>query len=210
MPDHFLTLRGPISAEPPKTKGSRFIGHVAPASTEAEAVAVVEALRRKHHAARHHVWAYRLGADGSEWRGNDDGEPNGTGGRPLVQQLESHGLTNLVAVVTRYYGGTKLGTGGLARAYGEAAALALDTAKEQGLIVRITVRDQIVLHFAFADTSAAMRTVEAFDVEIRDQAYSVEGTALTFGVRQSQAESLVAQFIEATSGRGMVQRGEKE
>ncbi|HIG75193.1 MAG TPA: DUF1949 domain-containing protein [Bacteroidetes bacterium] len=206
MPDHYLTLRGAAEAEPPKSKGSRFIGYVAPAGSEEEALAVVADVRKEHHAARHHVWAFRLTADGSVWRGNDDGEPNGTGGRPLLQEIESRELTDVVVVVTRYYGGTKLGTGGLARAYGEAAALALDTAAEQRLVERRTVRAPVTLRFAFADTSAAMRTVEQFDAEIRDQAYTADGTTLALAVRQSQADALAAQFVEATAGRGEVER----
>lgn len=207
MPDHFLTLSGPASAEPPKTKGSRFIGRVAPATTEADALAVLEEVRSEHHSARHHVWAFRLGPEAWVWRGSDDGEPNGTGGRPLLQELSSRGLTDVAVVVTRYYGGTKLGTGGLARAYGEAAALVLDTAIEAGLLVRKTVRVPLTLRFAFADTSAAMRTLEAFDAVLSTQEYAPSGTTLTLAVRSSQADALADHFVEATDGRGRVDRG---
>ena len=206
MPDHYLTLRQPVSAEPPKSKGSRFIGLAAPARSEAEALEVVASVRKAEHAARHWCWAYRLGADGSNWRANDDGEPNGTGGRPILQEIEGRDLTDVVVVVTRYYGGTKLGAGGLARAYGEAAALALDTARETGLVRRVTVRQPVTLHFAFSDTSAAMRTVQDFDAEIQDQTYSPDGAALVLAVRQSQVDGLAAQFVEATAGRGRVER----
>ncbi|MEM6327140.1 MAG: YigZ family protein [Bacteroidota bacterium] len=207
MPDQFLTLTAATRAEPPKTKGSRFLGLAAPATTEADALAVVESARREHHAARHHVWAFRLGPDGAQWRGSDDGEPSGTGGRPLLHELESRGLTDAVVVVTRYYGGTKLGTGGLGRAYGEAASLVLDVAAEAGRIVQRTVRVPVTLRFAFADTSAAMRTLEAFDAEIRDQTYTEVGTTLALAVRQSQAEALAAAFVDATAGRGRVDLG---
>lgn len=202
MRDVFLTIGRVATAEPPKTKGSRFIGHVAPVFTEAEALAVVETVRKEHYAARHHVWGFRLGPEGDVWRGSDDGEPNGTGSRPLLQELESRDLTDAVVVVTRYYGGTKLGTGGLARAYGEAAALALDAAP----LKQRTVQILLALHFGFADTSAAMRTLDAFDAEIRDQVYAPEGTSLTLAVRQSQADALVAAFVEATAGRGRAER----
>ena len=205
MPDTYLTLRRAIEAEPPKSKGSRFIGHAAPAATEEDALAVVEAVRKREHAARHWCWAYRLGASGETWRANDDGEPNGTGGRPILQEIEGRDLTNTVVVVTRYYGGTKLGAGGLARAYGEAAALALDAARDERLIRTVTVRVPLTLHFAFDDTSAAMRTVQAFDAEIRDQRYSASGAALVLAVRRSEAEPLAAQFVEATAGRGRVE-----
>ena len=206
MPDTYLTLRRAIEAEPPKSKGSRFIGHAAPAATEVDALAVVEAVRKREHAARHWCWAYRLGASGETWRANDDGEPNGTGGRPILQEIEGRNLTNIVVVVTRYYGGTKLGAGGLARAYGEAAVLSRSTPPAtSGPIRTATVRVPLTLHFAFDDTSAAMRTVQAFDAEIRNQRYSASGAALVLAVRRSEAEPLAAQFVEATAGRGRVE-----
>ncbi len=206
MPDTYRTLRAAAEAEPPKSKGSRFIGHAAPAATEEEALAVVEAMRTREHAARHWCWAYRLGASGETWRANDDGEPNGTGGRPILQEIEGRDLTNVAVVVTRYYGGTKLGAGGLARAYGEGAAWALDAARDERLIRTVTVRQRLTLHYGFDDTSAAMRTVQAFDAKIADQRYSATGAALALAVRASEVEPLAAQFIEATSGRGRVER----
>ena len=206
MADTYRTLRSATEAEPPKSKGSRFIGYAAPAASEEEALAAVEAMRKREHAARHWCWAYRLGEAGETWRANDDGEPNGTGGRPILQEIEGRDLTNTVVVVTRYYGGTKLGAGGLARAYGEAAALALETAAAERLIRRVTIRVPVTLHFAFDDTSAAMRTAQAFDAEIADQVYSASGGALVLAVRRSEAGPLAAQFIEATAGRGRVER----
>lgn len=205
MADTFQTLRDAHTAEPPKIKGSRFIGHAAPATTEEEALAVVEAVRKAEYAARHWCWAFRLGEDGGLWRQNDDGEPNGTGGRPILQEIAGRDLTDVVVVVTRYYGGTKLGAGGLARAYGEAAALALDEAGARGLVETVTVRVPVTLHFGFDDTSAAMRTAQAFDAEIADQQYTPEGASLHLAVRRSHAEPLAAQFIEATAGRGTVE-----
>lgn len=120
-------------AETPAIKGSRFIGDARVVRTEAEARAVWAAVRKQHHKARHHCIAWRL-ADGGFGR-SDDGEPSGTGGPPILQRLEGGDLVDVVVVVVRYYGGTKLGRGGLVRAYGDAAAAALEAAGTRPLIV---------------------------------------------------------------------------
>ena len=205
MPDTYRTLSASAEAEPPKTKGSRFLGDASPVASEDEAQAFIQSVRQREHAARHWCWAYRLGASGETWRASDDGEPNGTGGRPILREIEALELTDTVVVVTRYYGGTKLGTGGLARAYGEAAALVLDTARGAGLIRTVTVRVPITLRYGFDDTSAAMRTAQAFDALVVDQRYSASGAALDLSVRKSQARPLASAFVEATAGRGDVE-----
>ena len=103
-------------------------------------------------------------------------------------------------VVTRYYGGSKLGVGGLARAYGEAAGVALDGAR----LRTVTLRVPVTLAFAFDDTSPAMRLLDQFDAEVADQRYSPSGTELVLAVRRSEADALRAAFVEATSGRGEI------
>lgn len=199
-PDVFLTPAALAAAEPPKTKGSRFLGEVSPASSEAEALAHVGAVRQREHTATHVAWAYRLGPSGGAVRWNDDGEPGGSAGAPILREIEGRGLTDCVVTVTRYYGGTKLGVGGLGRAYGEAAGLALDAAPVRERTVRVPVR----LRFAFADTAGAMRLLDVFDAEVAEQRYSPEGTDLHLRVRRSQADALRAAFVEATLGRGEV------
>lgn len=199
-PDRYRTLAAPAQAEPPKTKGSRFIADAFPVRDEEEAMAFVESVRRREHAATHWCWAFRLGP-GDAGRASDAGEPSGTAGLPIAREIEGHGLHHVLVVVTRYYGGTKLGTGGLARAYGEAAAHVLEEARKRVVTVRVPVH----LRFGFPDTSPAMRTVEGFDAEIADTAYSAEGTTLLVWVRASQAEPLAAAFVEALGGRGEVQ-----
>src|SRR5690606_11612852 len=125
--DTYRVVAGTARAEL-REKGSRFIAEVFPVETEEEAAAAIEAVRRREHAATHHCTAYRLGPEGELFRASDDGEPSGTAGLPILRQIEARGLTNTLVVVTRYFGGTKLGRGGLIRAYGEAAARALDLA----------------------------------------------------------------------------------
>ncbi|GAB5534076.1 MAG: YigZ family protein [Rubricoccaceae bacterium] len=198
MVDTYRTLASPRTAEPPKSKGSRFIGEAFPVTSEADALAAVEAVRAREHASTHVCWAYRLGADGSRSRSADDGEPSGTAGLPILREIEGRSLTDCLVTVTRYYGGTKLGAGGLARAYGEAAATVLNVSPVRTVVVRVPVE----LRFAFPDTSAAMRQLDVFDAEIAEQNYTPEGTVLTLNVRQSEADALAAAFVDATSGRG--------
>ena len=200
-PDTFLTLGAPGKAEPPKTKGSRFCGEAFPVQTEAGALDAVAAVRAREHAATHVCWAFRLGPDGGAWRTQDDGEPSGSAGAPILREIEGRDLTDVVVAVTRYYGGTKLGMGGLVRAYGGAAAAALDAAP----LARGTVRVPVRLRFAFADTSPAMRLLDVYDAEVAEQTFSAAGTELSLRVRHSHAAPLRAAFVEATSGRGAVE-----
>lgn len=198
--DEYRVLAAPAAAEPPKTRGSRFIGEAFPAPSEAQALAHVEAVRQREHAATHVAWAYRLGPAGADVRWNDDGEPSGGAGAPILREIEGRGLTDTVVAVTRYYGGTKLGVGGMARAYGEAAAAALDAGRARVVVVRVPVR----LRFAFDDTAGAMRLLDRFDAEVEDQTYSPAGAELALRVRQSEADALRAAFVEATAGRGEI------
>ena len=201
MTDSFCTIAAPARAEPPTTTGSRFIGEAFPVASEAEAEAHLAAIRKRDYNATHHAWAWRLGADGAAFRYSDDGEPNGSAGAPILRQIEGRNLTNTLVVVVRYYGGTKLGTGGLVRAYGEAASEALDAARTVERIVRIPIR----LRFGYPDTSPAMHTVGRFDAQIIDQHYG-DDTELVVHVRQSEADALAAAFVEALGGRGEVVR----
>lgn len=125
-----------------EVRGSRFLCLLAPVADETQARQVIAAVRAAHPAANHHCWAYVLGADGDVQRSSDDGEPGGTAGLPMLQMLTRRGVHCAVAVVTRYFGGTKLGAGGLARAYGGAVGEALDalgTVRRQRLrLVRVT------------------------------------------------------------------------
>ena len=207
MPDRYRTLRRPILAEPPKTKGSRFIGEAFPATTEAAATAHLHAVRKREHAATHHCWAWRLSPDGSQFRYSDDGEPNGSAGAPIYRQIEGRDLTDVLVVVTRYYGGTKLGTGGLLRAYGDAAALVLDEAGRRGSMVTRTVRVPVRVAYAHADTGAAMQTLARFDAVQQDPLYTADGAEVVLAVRASEVEALEAAWTEALAGRGSIARG---
>lgn len=124
----YRTIAAPTEAEI-EIKKSRFIGFVAPVADDAEAREVIAERRNAHPKARHHCTAFVLDPDSRTQRFSDDGEPAGTAGAPILDVVTGHGLTFVVAVVTRYFGGTLLGAGGLVRAYGQATSAALDTAR---------------------------------------------------------------------------------
>ncbi len=196
--DTYLTLAAPCDAEPPKAKRSRFVAHAVPVPDADAALAVVAGIRQAEYSATHHVWAYRLGPDAPAPRLSDDGEPSGSAGAPVLREIEGRSLHHAVVVVTRYYGGTKLGVGGLARAYAEAAGAALDAAVKRRVVLRETVR----LAFAFSDTSPAMRLLDRFDALVADQSHSARGTELALAVKRSEVGALRDAFVEATGGRG--------
>lgn len=182
-----------------KVKGSRFIAQVVPAGDAEAAQGTLNTIRRQAYTATHHCSAFRVGAAGDVFRYSDDGEPSGTAGLPIMRQIDARSLTNTLVVVTRYYGGTKLGTGGLIRAYGDAASEVLERAEIQEYIIR----DQIQVRFAYDDTSPAMHTIQQFDINIVGTDYGTD-TGLLLAIRQSQVEAFLAQFTERLHGRGTV------
>ena len=180
-----------------KVKGSRFVAEALPVNSVQEAESFLAGIRKREYDATHHCSAWRIGPNGQELRYSDDGEPNSTAGLPIFRHIEGKGLTNTMVVVTRYYGGTKLGTGGLIRAYGDAAAEALDAAPWREVIPRTSV----FFRFSYEDTSPAMHTIGQFDAIIAATNYS-EDTVIDVHVRSSQVDSFCATASEALSGRG--------
>lgn len=199
MPDdRYRTLQKEASALL-KIKGSRFIAEAFVAETMDAAEAQWAAVRNREHGATHHCMAYRMGPAGDTIRYTDDGEPKGTAGLPILRKIEGRGLTNTLVVVTRYYGGTKLGTGGLSRAYGESA----DAALAKGGACTHIMRTPVMVRFSYADTSPAMHTIGQFDTVILDMQYGAQ-TTLVVGVRRSEVSAFGAAFTEALRGRGQV------
>jgi uncharacterized YigZ family protein len=194
--DTYLVLDKPGISEI-KIKGSRFLAEAIPVSSVEDADAALLAIKKRDYDATHHCSAYRIGSDGNTFRYNDDGEPNSSAGLPIYRQIEGRNLTNALVVVIRYYGGTKLGTGGLVRAYDEAASLALDAATVKEIIPRTALS----FVFDYDDTSPAMHTISQFDVIVLETSYS-ERTSMTLGIRTSQVDSFRAVFLEALGGRG--------
>jgi len=183
-----------------KIKGSRFIGEAGLVTSIEEASAFLAAIKKREYSATHHCWAYRIGADGSAFRFNDDGEPSGTAGQPILRQIDGLGITNVMVVVTRYYGGTKLGKGGLIRAYGDTAQAVLEKCQ----IVTKILRDQVRVVFLYEDTSIAMRTIQNHDAKIISTDYH-DHTEIVLGIRKSKVAAFKDAFVENLRGRGRVE-----
>jgi uncharacterized YigZ family protein len=198
MSDTYRTIEGPARAEQ-TVEGSRFLAEAMPVADRRAATERIETIREREHKATHHCTAYRLGREGEDFRYDDDGEPSGTAGPPLLRQIDARDLTNTLVVVTRYFGGTELGTGGLARAYGNAAAAALDRASVVERVVRTPVR----VRFDYDDTAPAEQVLRQFDTEVQESTYT-DVTTLTVGVRRSEVDAFVDAFTNALSDRGEV------
>ncbi len=178
--DSYLTLSSPGEALVTE-KRSKFYAFARPAQNEDEAKAHVAALRKQFYDARHVCFAYVLGSDGDITRSNDDGEPSGSAGKPILGQIRSAGLTDTVVAVVRYFGGVKLGTGGLAVAYKTAAAEALAAATiEERLIM-----EHFVIEVPYAHADTAMRFVREGEGTITARDYTATTTLLTIEVRAS-------------------------
>jgi uncharacterized YigZ family protein len=173
-----------------REKGSRFLAVVAPATDEAAADAVVEALRGEHPDATHHCWARRLGAVARE-RWSDDGEPSGTAGVPILQVLRGRQLSDVVAVVVRWYGGVKLGKGGLARAYAAAARQAAEAAP----VGRRVPRDEIAVELPYELIGAVKRLVRPPEVELAGESYG-ERVRLVLSVHRHLRGELEASLAD--------------
>jgi len=202
-----LTLRGGVGSRVDSeidVKRSRFLCGLVRVETEDAARSVIEDARREHFSARHHCSAFILGtasAPDQVRRSNDDGEPSGTAGRPMLEALGGRGFIDTVAVVTRYFGGTKLGTGGLARAYSDAASDALDRAK----IVEHVISERVNVSFDYDDTAAAMRTIERFGARVVESTYA-DRARLALEVPRSRVEAFGQAFVDALAGRGSLEQ----
>lgn len=150
-----------------REKGSKFIAYAYPIKTELEAKEFLASIKTEHPKARHHCWALRLSPDRSIFRINDDGEPSGTAGRPILNVLLSNDVTNVVVVVVRYFGGTLLGVPGLINAYKSATMEAIQTAK----IIEKTVNDVYRIHFEYLTMNDVMRLVKDQELEIIKQSF---------------------------------------
>lgn len=192
----YLTVAAPARAEI-EVKRSRFVCDLARVPTEDEARLVIERVRAGSRDARHHCTAFVLGPDGATQRSNDDGEPSGTAGAPMLEVLRGRGLSDVVAVVTRWFGGTLLGTGGLIRAYGDAVGAAVDAAdlvrRERRAVVGLTVS-----HAAAPRLENALRSQPG--VAVTDLAYAARDVTLTLGVDPAALDTVRAAVAELSSG----------
>ncbi|PIT12708.1 YigZ family protein [Snodgrassella alvi] len=160
----YTTLAAPAQAEF-KDKGSRFLAFAWPVQSEAEIRGYVQTLREQHHKARHCCYAWRLGVDGNRYRANDDGEPAGSAGRPILGQIDSAAITDVLVVVIRYFGGTLLGVPGLIHAYKTATAAAIASAEK----IRLDVCQQLRLYCDYAHLSEALRWCKQQQAQVLQQ-----------------------------------------
>ncbi len=189
-----------------KEKGSKFIAHAYPVRNLEEVKSAIDTLRKRYHDARHHCYAYLLGAEGKEFRANDDGEPNHSAGDPILGQIRAFGLTQVLVVVVRYFGGTKLGVGGLIHAYRTASEAALSEAQ----VVKVDISIQLHLHFDYEATNEVMRCIKAYDLAIVEQQYEAD-CHLIVAVKLGQETEVKAKIqLLMDTGHHVSFRTEKE
>lgn len=166
-----------------KEKNSKFFGYAFPVSTEVEIKNHLEILKKQHYGAVHNCYAFQIGTDTIQYRANDDGEPNNTAGTPIYGQIQSFGLTNVLVVVVRYFGGVKLGVGGLITAYRTAAQMALETSE----IVEKTIDIKYSIHFDYKNMNKVMRVIKEKNIEINSQKMDL-GCEIIVSTRKKNAD----------------------
>lgn len=187
--DCYKTIANNIGEGYYTEKRSKFLAFAHHVETVDEAMEIVKAYRKKYYDARHCCYAYMIGPDRQEFRANDDGEPSSTAGKPILGQINSHELTNILVVVVRYYGGVNLGTGGLIVAYRTAAADAIDHSE----IIQRLVEEQVTYDFTYPMMNSVMRVVKEMPVRIVSQHFD-NTCSITLAIRKSMAEQLRARL----------------
>ncbi|MEO5645052.1 MAG: YigZ family protein [Bacteroidia bacterium] len=179
-----------------KDRGSKFLAFIFPVKKEEELKAHLQQLRKEHPGANHHCYAFRLGADKLLFRANDDGEPSGTAGKPILGQIQSNDLTSVLIVVVRYFGGSLLGVPGLIAAYRGAAADAIANAN----IIERQVLEVYELHFPYSAMNDVMKILKDENLSQWNQDFQLE-CKLNFSVRKNDADIILARFraLEGTS-----------
>lgn len=192
--DEYTTLGAHGRAET-KVHASRFIARAMPVHDRAAIDAALETVRKEYHDATHHCYAYRLGADGGDFRAHDDGEPSGSAGRPILAAIDREGLSDVLVVVTRYFGGTKLGVGGLMKAYGAAAGAAMASAPR----MKLFALEKIEISFPHEMVGPVMHVCASTGANIASTDYNGE-VHLHLEIRTSRADELRAALLDRTRG----------
>lgn len=172
-----------------KDRGSKFFGYAYPISSEQELKSKIEVLKKEHHTARHHCYAYRLKQDYSVYRANDDGEPTNAAGKPILGQIDAKDLTNVGVVVVRYFGGTKLGVGGMMNAYKTAALEVLSNAE----IIECTIDDEFEISFGYPEMNTVMRFMKDLSIVVKSQTMELD-CKITFAIRKKEAQKVQDKF----------------
>jgi len=188
--DTYKTIAKPSKEVLFKDKNSKFLGYAFPVKNEGEIKAHIETLKKKHHAARHWCYAYQLGAcEPFAFRANDDGEPNNSAGMPIYGQIQSFEVTNVLIVVVRYFGGVKLGVGGLINAYRTTAKMVLETSK----IVTKVITKNILVSFEYANINKVMRIIKEKNLNVINQKLELD-CEIIISVRLRNIPSILETF----------------
>lgn len=180
-----------ISPEPAlfKEKNSKFYGYAFPVTNEEEVKTCIEELKKEHHSARHWCYAYQIGTEDISYRANDDGEPNNSAGMPIYGQIQSFNVTNVLIVVVRYFGGVKLGVGGLISAYKTAAQMVLEAAE----IEVKTINTHYIIKFEYINMNKVMRVIKEKNIDIINQKMEMS-CEIEIAIRKNYAESIYEAF----------------
>ncbi|WP_243472367.1 IMPACT family protein [Winogradskyella sp. MH6] len=187
--DTYKTISKPSIGELFKDKNSKFIGYAFHVENEDQIKTHIEEVKKEHYSARHWCYAYQLGTETTTFRANDDGEPNNSAGMPIYGQIQSFEVTNVLVIVVRYYGGVKLGVGGLINAYKTGAQLALEASD----IIEKTINKQFILKFEYKNMSKVMRILKENQIEILNQTLELD-CLLEISVRKGNASKIFELF----------------
>ena len=183
---------------------STFIGYAKPIKTEEEAIEFINEIKKKHKDATHNVWAYTIGENMNIQRYSDDGEPQGTAGIPTLEVIKKEDLRDVVVVVTRYFGGIKLGAGGLVRAYTKGAKVGI----EAGIVIEKVKYSEVKIKIEYTQLGRIQNEIMNLGFKVKDTIYS-EDVELIVYVRNEEAKSLMDRIIDITSGTADVSLGEE-
>ena len=187
--DTYKTILKPSKEVLFKDKNSKFFGYAFPALNEEDVKTHIEDLKKQHHSARHWCFAYQIGTDTIKYRANDDGEPSNSAGMPIYGQIQSFDVTNILIVVVRYFGGVKLGVGGLINAYRTAAQMALEASK----IKKLTINIDYLISFDYKNMNKVMRIIKEKNLNIVNQKMEMD-CQITISVRKKDAETIKTIF----------------
>ena len=187
--DTYKTITKPSEEVLFKDKNSKFFGYAFPVKTEEDVKQHIEDLKKQHHQARHWCYAYQLGTETIAYRANDDGEPNNSAGMPIYGQIQSFDVTNVLIVVVRYFGGVKLGVGGLINAYKTGAQMALEASK----IVTRTINIKYLISFDYKNMNKVMRFIKEKNLKVINQKLELD-CQITISVRKKEAQTIFETF----------------
>lgn len=187
--DTYKTIEKPSSEVLFKEKGSKFYGYAFPVSSEEEIKEYLENLKKQHHSARHWCYAWQLGKHYEYYRAQDDGEPSNSAGMPIYGQLQSFEVTNVLVIVVRYFGGTKLGVGGLIQAYKTAAQMALEASE----IIIKTIDDRFQITFDYPEMNTVMRIIKDENLEMIHQKLALN-CEIEISVRKKDSKKIFEIF----------------